>query len=244
MCIPFTDHEIIINLQERMSKAQQNKNYLAKLKTTPKYDEFKRKRTAKMRKHREKEKNVEDEMPLTEFVNVTQKRREAVRERVRKCRERKREKENTQNDTESIASRGSSNLSDLVSVGYGCTQTLGKAVSKVTRAFPTSPTRKKAVLARIISSMAEEEKVELANAIKSPPAKKQYVPNVMINKAIKEFLARDDVSRVSPNARDVKEYLCPDTGNKILLPKRHMVLTMKEAFALFDEEQKRTEKGI
>jgi hypothetical protein len=240
MSVLITLYKITINPQVRMSKAEQNKKYLQKLKTTPKYDEFKSKRAAKMRNFRNKKLKIEDGMPLNKFVDVVEKRRHAVRERVRKCRERKRQhkaKENISNDKESCS------LNTLASAGYRCVQTLGKAVSKVVQAFPSSPKRKKAVLASIVEKMLDVDKLELADAIRTPAAKKKYVPNKTIDSAIKKFYIRDDISRVSPKARDVKEYLCPDSGNKMLLPTRHMELTIREAFALFDEEQKTTKQG-
>ena len=75
-------------------------------------------------------------------------------------------------------------------------------------------------------------------------SRKNYVPNALLIKEIREFYERDDISRTSPKIRDVKEYVSVDTGENILLPTRHMILTMKEAFALFDEERKNAGKSI
>ena len=115
-------------------------------------------------------------------------------------------------------------------------------MNKVTRAFPVSPTKRKTVLARILSKMNDADKLEVVTAI--TPTRKNYVPNALLIKEIREFYERDDISRTSPKIRDVKEYVSVDTGEKILLPTRHMILTMKEAFALFDEERKNAGKGI
>lgn len=233
-----------------MSKAQQNQNYIAKLKATSKYDDHKKKKAEKARAYRLKKQEAEDEMPLLAKSDVISQRREATRESVRKCREKKRaEKENAQVETESITSRESSSFSldDLASVAYTCPQTLGKAKRKVVRALPSSPTKKKAILAQIVSEMNDAEKTEITNAVSTTPPKtrvKAARDLTILKKAIKEFYERDDVSRMSPKTRDVKEYVCPDTGNKILLPTRHMQYTIKEAFALFDEEQQKTENGI
>lgn len=213
-----------------MSKAQQNKNYIAELKAASKYDAHKQNRAAKMRMYRQKKKNEENEMPLEIRADVIAKRRAATRESVQKCRQRKRA---GSNDAKSVASQDSTTLSDLSSVGYSSIQTLGKAVRKATRALPISPTRKRAVLARMIFDMNEADRTVLAVAITSPPPKTKSVPNVLsLRNAIREFYEHDDISRVSPKIRDVKEYVCPETGDKILLATRHMILTCKEACAV------------
>lgn len=43
---------------------------------------------------------------------------------------------------------------------------------------------------------------------------------------------------------DVKAYKLPHSDEEVLLPKRHMNLTIKEAFAMFIEERKETGKGV
>lgn len=227
-----------------MSKAQRNQNYIDKLKKNGKYDGHKQKRAEKMKEYRARKKAEEDEMSINAQLDAVATRRAAGRERVRQHRERAKAKANQENDTVSSASQSNS-LPDLASIAYSNVQTLGKAVRKVSRALPNSPTKQKAVLARIVSNMNDDEKNELASAITSPPPKSRSVPNLMmLQQAVKEFYERDDISRVSPKQRDVKEYVCKETGEKQLLPTRHLELTIKEAYALFDEEQKKGDKGI
>lgn len=69
-----------MNPQERLSKSQINKNYLAKLKTTPKYNEYKAKRAEAMKKYRLKKKNAENDLPIKDRQNVIEKQRKVVRE--------------------------------------------------------------------------------------------------------------------------------------------------------------------
>lgn len=152
---------MILNSQDLMSKAQQNKNLVEKLKRTGKYDEHKQKRAAKMKEYRAKKKDEELDESLATRANTIKERRAAVRERVRKHRELAKAKKSQENDTEtnadqSIASQESTSLSDLTSVAYSNSQTLGKAVRKVKRAMSTSPTKQKAVLANIVSQMNED----------------------------------------------------------------------------------------
>lgn len=101
------------------------------------------------------------------------------------------------------------------------------------------------MLAHIVSNLEDNEQHQLANAIISPQPRKHCVQKMEILKnAIKKFYERDDITRVSPKTRDVKEYACPDTGEKLLLPTRHMTLTTKEAWSLFNDQQEKAAKGI
>ncbi|XP_067637574.1 uncharacterized protein [Eurosta solidaginis] len=211
----------------RVSKAQQNKNYIAKLKGTGKFEEYKKKRAASTKLYRRKKKNEENEMPQTTISSVLEKRRENIRQRVQKFREKMRTGEK----------RSRSVLSDTQLTGYNCSHTFGKAVRKAERTLPQSPTKRKAVLTKIFSNVREANKMDMETSILPPPPQKKIHQNIlMLKKAIIAFYERDDISRVSPRIRDVKEYLS-ESGEKILLPTRHMVLSCREACALFNEEQ-------
>ncbi|XP_067634704.1 uncharacterized protein [Eurosta solidaginis] len=211
----------------RVSKAQQNKNYIAKLKSTGKSEEYKKKRAASTKLYRRKKKNEENQMPQTTISSVLEKRRENIRQRVQKFREKMRTGEK----------RSRSVLSDTQLTGYNCSQTFGKAVRKAERALPQSPTKRKAVLTKIFSNVREANKMDMETSILPPQPQKKIHQNIlMLKKAIIAFYERDDISRVSPRVRDVKEYLS-ESGEKILLPTRHMVLSCREACALFNEEQ-------
>lgn len=50
---------------------------------------------------------------------------------------------------------------------------------------------------------------------------------------IKEFYASDPISRQAPGKRDTKSVKCPETGKRILMQKRNMVMTIKEAYEDF-----------
>lgn len=60
---------------------------------------------------------------------------------------------------------------------------------------------------------------------------------------IREFFSRDDVSCVSPKEKHVKSYICPMSGKAVQLPLRLMLLSLREAHALFTEERTRDKKG-
>ena len=97
-------------------------------------------------------------MPAPKLAQVVKNRRDAVRERVRRCRERKRLAQINSNEQKETATVDiEENSRSILSSGYNSVQALGKAVNKVTRAFPVSPTKRKTVLARILSKMNDAD---------------------------------------------------------------------------------------
>lgn len=236
----------LFNQQDKLSKSQINKNYLAKKKTASNYEEYRKKRADAMRKYRLEKNNAENRLPSDEQEQIKTERRNAVRERVQKHRTKEKEKAKDDDEESQKSSAQSCSLSDMLSQSYSSNKTIGKAVAKVARAFPTSPRKKRAVLAKIISNMDDTEKNELVNVISPAEAKKRpYKDNFnVINGAIVQFLERDDISRASPKTRDVKSIKSPKTGIEVLMPTRHMILSLKEAFAIFIEERTKIKDGI
>lgn len=129
--------------------------------------------------------------------------------------------------------------------GYSNAATLGKAKSKVRCALLVSPTRKKTVLVAICNEMNNSDRNELINAIPSKSIKNRNIEtNNSTRTDIGNFYERDDISRMSPKMKDVVKRKNVHTGADELTPKRHMILTVKEAYALFAEERKAANKGI
>lgn len=154
-----------------------------------------------------------------------------MRERVRKCREKKRDAQTQSND-----------LIDSFKNSYRNKQTLLKATKKLSLALPKS-SPKKAVLAKILEDYNENDRNELMNVIKLTQNAKQTVRNIELITEIQNFFQRDDISRTSPKMKDVKQYTCPVSGERVLKPKKHMILTIRESYAIFVEEQKAAQKG-
>lgn len=195
-----------------MTGAERAQRRREKLKQNNKYDEHKTKQAAYMRRNRAKEKENEDNMSLKNAHAVIMQRRAATRERVRKHRENVKRQKDVPIDTQSQSSK----LSDVVSAGYTSRQSLGKAVRKVTNALPASPRKKKAVLTHIVSNLTEVDKETLIDIFAKPKYTRRPV-SATLEKEIRKYFERDDISRVSPNTKDVKEYECPETGEKLLL---------------------------
>lgn len=192
-----------------------------------------------MRHQRAKKKEKEDNMNVTNLHDIVTTRRAATRERARKYRDKAKCQSNDQDDNESQSGR----LAEIVSEGYSNSATLGKAVKKVSKALPVSPRKKKAILTHIVANSSETEKETLVNVVTKPKCTRASVGS-HLNASIRKFYERDDISRVSPKTSDVKKYKCPETGEESLLPTRHMVLSLKEAYAVFVEETKTEEIGM
>lgn len=176
-----------------------------------------------------------------ELDDIIQKRRAVTRERVKKSRAKA--KQTMQIPNQRQTSQVNS-LSEVVSESYSCLQTLGKAVKKVSHALPASPRKKRAILAHIVSNLNDKDKETVVNVAAKPSCKRNPVSSNQLVNDIQKFYERDDISRTSPNSRDVKKYKCPETGEESFLPTRHMILSTKEAHALFVEKQKREQLGM
>lgn len=184
----------------------------------------------RMKDQREKKKEKEKDMAPTEHKEYIDIKRKKVRERVQKYRQQLKEKN-----------------SNDVDPNYSNRATLGKAKAKVLKALPQSAAKKKVVLVSIVNELDENERVEILNVLSpSNQITKKSVPQSFdkLAKDITEFYERDDVSRMSPKMRDVKKYSNKQTGNVELLPTRHMIMTIREAYALFIEDRCSKQEGI
>jgi hypothetical protein len=195
-----------------------------------------------MKKLRAKKKEEEKKLTGKQLQRAIAERRKAVRKRVQKHRARAKTRNDTPTDDQSVSSR-STRLSEISSQSYSCRQTLGKAVKKVVKQLLASPRKQKAILAHIVANLNEADKLDIANVIANPSRKKKSLQD-QLSDDCRKFFVRDDISRVSPKTRDVKKYKCPETGQEMLMPTRHMTLSLKEAYALFVEERKNQELGM
>lgn len=223
-----------------MVGAERDKKYVEKLKSSNKYDEYKKKKAEAMKKLRTKKKQQEQSMTAEELAHTLTKRREATRKRTKKYREQAKTRMDMQKVDEEN-SKQSIRLSKVVNASYSNVQTLAKAVKKVSLALPTSPRKKNAILATIVSHLDKPDQQTLVNVVENPKFKKSSITKP---DDIHKFYVRDDISRVSPRAKDVKAYKCPETGEELLFPARHMTMSIKEAYALFIEQQQKENLGM
>ena len=136
-----------------------------------------------------------------------------VRSRGRKATERWREKKSLIDGISKAKSKS----------GYKSPCSLGRAKRRVERSLPKSPSKRQAVLEKIIG----QEKIELCNK----PKRTRSISEETVKK-VNEFYSRDDISRMMPGKADVVS-LRSATGEKLKVQKRHLTMKVSEAYQLF-----------
>lgn len=123
--------------------------------------------------------------------------------------------------------------SSLAPLGsYKTMHTLKKAACKLKKALPESPTKKTAVLMHVIKEIVPVESLHLnAKTITKATSITDETKELVIN-----FYEQDDISRQSPNRKDTMSVKDKITGKRAHVAKRHMMMTIAEAYALFKTE--------
>lgn len=141
---------------------------------------------------------------------------ERIRNRVRKCREKKK-----------LVPRQSTPQKSPIG-SYTCLQSFGKAVNRLKKVLPESPNKKTAIIRKLA--------VEMGLVLKDKPQVKRVGPRALPEEhiqCVKEFFASDPISRQAPGKLDVKSVKCPKTGKRTNMQKRHMIMTIGEAYEEF-----------
>lgn len=112
---------------------------------------------------------------------------------------------------------------------YRSPRTLGKAVAKIKRNLPASPTKAMDVIKKI----ASEFNIDVFDKNVAPKAAPRKL-TVEGKKLICDFYNRDDISRQMPGIKDVKT-VKSNNGTKIRIQKRTMVMNIREAYEIFKE---------
>lgn len=196
------------------SGAERNKVYRERMKANP--VKF------KLVKEKDRERKKKERRTKQLTVAEASRRRAQCRERVRLHRLRKKNSLSKQ----AVASEEV----------YKTPQALGKAIGKVKRAPPSSPRKRKAVIAKLASATGAHPEV---NQQKKHPHNK-LSPNTV--KCIQDFYVRDSISRQAPGICDF--VVLKVKGKKTKLQKRHLMLSLRETFALFCQEHPDVEVGL
>lgn len=196
------------------SGAERNKVYRERMKANP--VKF------KLVKEKDRERKKKERRTKQLTVAEASRRRAQCRERVRLHRLRKKNSLSKQ----AVASEEV----------YKTPQALGKAIGKVKRALPSSPRKRKAVIAKLASATGAHPEV---NQQKKHPHNK-LSPNTV--KCIQDFYVRDSISRQAPGICDF--VVLKVKGKKTKLQKRHLMLSLRETFALFCQEHPDVEVGL
>lgn len=111
---------------------------------------------------------------------------------------------------------------------YKSPQSFGKAISKVCRTLPKSPSKRKAVIKEIVKRNFESD------ACKNLFTNTRNLRKEKNEKTIAEvFYCNDDISRQAPGKRDVRSIRNKATGKKEKIPLRYMQMNITDAYFEF-----------
>lgn len=116
---------------------------------------------------------------------------------------------------------------EKASSSYKSCRTLGKAVAKVKRNLPTSPTKAEAVVKKIAAEFQIAVPSEIVSANAMP-----WKLTTELKQQISDFYNRDDISRQMPGMKDVKSFKS-NVGTKEKMQKRTMIMSISEAYEIF-----------
>lgn len=119
---------------------------------------------------------------------------------------------------------------------YKTQSALSKAVAKTKKSLPTSPSKRKAVMARLLRTFSEEDQKDIIGNNKSKGSTTKKGLRIDLVKEIRDFYERDDISRISPNVKDSRKFADPDTGEKLVRQVRHLNYKLSEVYDLFMAE--------
>lgn len=114
---------------------------------------------------------------------------------------------------------------------YKSPRTLGKAIKRVKSALLNSPSKKKAVLNRLLTEQFGPQTTKCLIKIKKKGPK---VLSQELIQIITDFYKSNEISRQAPGKRDVKSVKHPETGKRSLKQIRHIVMGIKEAYEEFN----------
>lgn len=209
--------------QEKLSKAQENKNYLEKLKNTEKYDGYKKRKAEKQRARRQRKKEEDDELSIAKLNEMVHARRLADRERKQRSRAKKKNEMMKAPVNEPNRS-------------YNTNATFRKGLTKTKKSLRTSPSKKEAVLIKLLGEVQNKDPGQLEKVLNSSSSQNQSISrkNAELVADIRKVILREDISVESPKADDVKKY-STDSGTQMLTT-HHITLTLSEAYGLFVRE--------
>ncbi|KAJ2941356.1 hypothetical protein O0L34_g3557 [Tuta absoluta] len=116
---------------------------------------------------------------------------------------------------------------------YKTKRTLNKTINKVIRAMPTSPNFKKNVVKQLAI------KILPSLSLKSVTDSKESRSNVISKKdeeVVRKYYELDEISRAAPGRKDTISIKDPITGKRTHVTKRHMTMSVAEAYQLFKQD--------
>lgn len=116
-----------------------------------------------------------------------------------------------------------------------------ESVGKNNKSFPFNTRKTKDSIGKTLSFADESVQLEIVLQNTSIRRPANAISQDLVMK-VRSFYERDDISRVSPNAKDVR-YFTDQSGKKELQQIRHLVYRLSEVYALFIMEYGEGENG-
>lgn len=154
---------------------------------------------------------------------------------VQKCRQRKKEGQlNEITEDRFIFNRNQPLIAKYTALthSYKTKSALAKAASKTKKSLPSSPSKRKAVVANVLNSLSAKDKDEIIGTTNHPKTIKRGLSSAWVRE-IQQFYERDDISRMSPNVKDCRKFVNADTGEKELKQIRHLMYNVDKVYDLF-----------
>ena len=210
-----------------VSAAERQRKRRAKLKEKGIYDQYKAKHTQYQRKYLQKKEEELKMLPEEERSRQVEERREKDRERQLRCRDKK--KRNT------VSLRAVQKSSSFLAA-YSAAHSLARALNCVKHVLPSSPRKKSAVVRKLSN--------EFGVTVVTPQSRQARSDGISDDtvQCVKQFFERDDISRMAPGKRDV--VTVRNEVGKEKFQKQHMIMFVKEAYAIFKEEKPDIKIGL
>ena len=208
--------------------AERKRKQIATMKNNGTYHEYLKSQKERMANSRQKFKTDLRSLSEKEQKETILKKRSYERDRKAAYRLKlKNQKANTPTTTLASPSRSA----------YKNKASYGKAVARVKKNLPESPRKKRAVIKHLAF---EQLKIKPFTS-----KKRQFDLNnrrsTEAEQSVLEFYERDDISRQAPGKRDVLKVKI--NGSKIEKQKRHLNMSIREAYNLWKEENKNVKLG-
>lgn len=148
---------------------------------------------------------------------------------------------NSQSASTSTEQRNESPVTKSINFehSYKTPSALSKAVAKANQSLPVSPSKRKAVMARLLRTFSEEDQRDIIGKT-GPKENGTHHKGLSVDlvRKIRQFYERDNVSRISPNVKDARKFIDPDTGEKVVRQIRHLSHKLSEVYSMFLDEYK------
>lgn len=204
---------------------------MERLKSTGQYEAYKKKIASKRKIRNDSRINSIKSLPESVQQKIFREQREYARKKVAKCRARKKQLLSATSTQYALNTLTTSSTSSTR--GYNSSSALNKAVAKLKRAAPKSLEKKKEAVRELLLSFDVKDREEIILGTTENSFRKTNALSPSVIKSVQEFYERDDVSRMSPNVKDCKNYVNSVTGVK---QTRYLMYKVSEVYNMYLKE--------